>query len=236
MLPTLLGDVTARFGPLGFPVMPVSLPTVPVTATPRHRVSGLRKGERGWMAGIIDKLPVVPGEADSAAADAYLDALAMSLSDGKIIGTEAKQLAKLAGQAGMGSDQVRSLHHRFLEGMREVALADGIITTDEAKDLRAAAKALSEPDYIDDLVVTAEERPSAAKATAPKAARPRGPLTGIRVLVVDDVPDLEATLDEAGAALATNVTATVRCVIASDPDDRRVAKAHEMGIAVVAPD
>jgi DNA polymerase-3 subunit epsilon len=72
------------------------------TVRPVTRAVELRKGTDGWMHSLMARLPMSASDVDDAAAEVYLDALAEALADGKIIGEEAKYLAKLAGSAGMG--------------------------------------------------------------------------------------------------------------------------------------
>lgn len=122
---------------------------------PVTRAVALRKGTDGWMHSLMARLPMSAGDVDDATAEAYLDALAEVLADGKIVGDEAKTLAKLAGAAGMGGAQVASLNERFLETMRDAAFDDDVLTTAELRQLTAAAKALGVPTYFDDLTPVA---------------------------------------------------------------------------------
>ncbi|WP_324654025.1 PolC-type DNA polymerase III [Georgenia sp. H159] len=132
---------------------------------PVTRAVNLRKGQDGWMASLMSRLPLSASEVDDAAAAVYLETLGDVLEDGKIIGDEAKLLARIAGSAGMGAAQVAGLNERFLELMRDVALADDVLTKDELRQLNGAAGALGVPDYFDDL------SPSAADAApAPSQA------------------------------------------------------------------
>ncbi|QDB79593.1 hypothetical protein FE251_09570 [Georgenia wutianyii] len=121
---------------------------------PVTRAVSLRKGQDGWMSSLLARLPMSTQELDDAAAAAYLEVLGEALADGKIIGDEARALARIAGSAGMGAAQVAALNERFLELMREVALSDGVLTTTELRQLNRAADALSVSDYFDDLVPT----------------------------------------------------------------------------------
>lgn len=126
---------------------------------PRTRAVELRKGTDGWIASLLARLPMSAADVADADADRYLDALATVLEDGKIVGEEAKLLARLAGHAGMGAAQVAALNERFLEAMREAAFADDVLTPAELRTLTATAKALGVPGYFDDLVA---DRPAAA--------------------------------------------------------------------------
>ncbi|WP_166390525.1 exonuclease domain-containing protein [Nocardioides ochotonae] len=173
-----LGDVRAvsallpvMLGKLGSPVLYSADPLAWDLAPGRAgvplvtRAVALRKGADGWMQSLISRLPSTGTALDDAASEAYLDALSDVLADGKLIGDEAKLLAKLAGSAGMGAAEVLSLNHRFLDGLREVALADDVLTASELRQLHTAAKALSLPDYFGELRATAPE-PVTATVTA----------------------------------------------------------------------
>lgn len=140
---------------------------------PRHptpklvtRAVGLRKGTDGWMSSIVARLPQSAGDVDDALAQSYVDALGDALADGKIIGDEAKVLARIAGRGGLGGDQVRALNERFLETMREAAFADDILTAAEIADLTRTAAVLGMDGYFDDLTPTSSAPPSAGPSPA----------------------------------------------------------------------
>jgi DNA polymerase III epsilon subunit-like protein len=119
--------------------------------SPMTRASSLRKGTDGWMSSLLSRLPISTADVSDAAANEYLDVLSQVLEDGKIVGDEAKLLAKAAGRGGMGAEQVRSLNERFLEMMREAAFSDQILTVEELSVLKRAAAILAAPDYFEDL-------------------------------------------------------------------------------------
>lgn len=108
----------------------------------KTRVSNLSKGESGWMKNVMNKLPESSfGILDNVSFE-YLDQLSKSLSDSKITGDEAKVLAKLAGSAGLGSTQVKSLHKEFFASIEAIALADGVIDDAEKRKLEKIKKEL----------------------------------------------------------------------------------------------
>ena len=110
-----------------------ALPRVAGPPRLKPRASGLRKGTRGWMACLMERLPVsTVGVADPVMAAAYLDLLTAALADGKITGPEARALAELASRAGMSRAEVEGLHLATFQGMYQVADEDGVITTAEA--------------------------------------------------------------------------------------------------------
>lgn len=139
------------------------LPELDRAARPKTRAVELRKGTDGWLASMMARLPMSAADAREADVQRYLDALTLALADGRIVGGEAQQLARLAGSAGLGAAQVLAMHRRYLEHMRAVALEDAILTTAELRQLKAAASGLGLPDYFDDLRPTSPQDLLAAR-------------------------------------------------------------------------
>ncbi|MFG1801329.1 exonuclease domain-containing protein [Micromonospora carbonacea] len=222
LLTRLLADAPA----LRFPSAPVPLPRYPRHARPRTRVTGLRKGTDGWIQSLLGKLPYSTSDADPASAEAYLAAVGGALSDGKLTGVEAKALARLAGQSGMGAQQVRDLHHRYLDGLRDAALADDILTSTEYQQLVTAARLLGEPDYFADLTA-----PEAETTHRTRAVKQKGQRVWCSQSVSADARD---RLTQAGFVLASNLTRNVvaAVVAAADRDDAKVARARELAIPI----
>lgn len=170
LLPTMLDRYA---GPLTYHTGPPALPGLPVgVAAPRTRAVRLRKGADGWMASLMSRLPMSAAEATTAEADMYLSQLSAALEDGKLVGTEAQELARLAGSAGLGAAQVAALNERFLESMREAALDDHVVTAGEFRELRNAAAVLGVPDYFDDLQPASAAPPSEGAASTATAGVP----------------------------------------------------------------
>lgn len=161
LLPTMLHRCQ---GPLAYRTPAPTMPTPPRSvAGPKTRAPGLRKGADGWIASLMSRLPMSAAEATDAEAEAYLAALSQALEDGKLVGHEAKALAKLAGRAGMGAAQVAALNERFLESMRAAAFDDEVLTSAELNQLRSAADLLGSPGYFDDLRPTGPSAPEPAR-------------------------------------------------------------------------
>lgn len=155
----LLPQMTAKLRtPVLYPGSPQTWTSSNPTAGPLPLVTravSLRKGTDGWMHSLMARLPGSALAPDDAAAEAYIDALAEVLSDGRMTGEEAKLLAHLAGSAGMGGTEVLQLNQRFLDGLKTAALDDDILTSTELRQLNASAKALSLPNYFRELRPTA---------------------------------------------------------------------------------
>ena len=152
-LHTALGDVRAlaKILPklislvptISYPVGHSALPIVEVTGRQKTRVTNLRKGEKGWINSLLEKLPENGSELTSEIESDYLDLLGRVLADGKILGEEVKALSKLAGEAGLVRNQLNKLHESFIQQLKEQAEVDGDVVADELKAIEVAIKALS---------------------------------------------------------------------------------------------
>ncbi len=139
ILPTLLSAAPTIL----YPVVHSELPAIPVSGKQKTRVTNLKKGEKGWINSILEKLPESGSEASSELEFEYLELLEQVLADGKIIGDEAKALSKLAGEAGLGRKQLVKLHESFLSRVKSAAEADGNVDSAELKKIEQTIKSLN---------------------------------------------------------------------------------------------
>jgi DNA polymerase-3 subunit epsilon len=226
---TALGDVraTALLLPrllqsapvIRFPSPPVPLPRYQRLAGPRTRVTNLRKGDEGWMRSLLSKLPYSMSDHDPVGAQPYLDALAEELGEGKLTGRATRHLGRLAGRAGMGARQVAALHRRFLDGLRDVALADDVVTDGELAQLATVAELLDLPGYFGDIT-------------------PQGTVhykAGPRVWCGQAVPvQVRQRIQAAGYQVVANVSRGLSAAITVRPDQSaKAAKAAELGVRIL---
>ena len=139
VLPTLINQGTSILYPTGHSVLPQVAPS----GKQKTRVTNLKKGEKGWINSLLEKLPESGSSVTTEIESDYLDLLSQVLADGKIIGDEAKALSKLAGEAGLGRNQVVQLHESFIQQLRKQAEADGNVDAQELKQIENAIKSLS---------------------------------------------------------------------------------------------
>lgn len=152
-LHTALGDVRAlnkvlpilidQAATILYPTGHSTLPQVEPSGKQKTRVTNLRKGEKGWIHSLLEKLPESGSSVTTEIEIDYLELLGQVLADGKIIGDEAKALSKLAGEAGLGRTQVVQLHESFIQQLRNQAEADGKVDSIEMKQIENALKMLS---------------------------------------------------------------------------------------------
>lgn len=230
-LAKLIGEAPQPLSWLGPP--PTALPRLPRAGLIAPRAVALRKGTEGWLATLTARLPYMaysPQPRPDGLRD-YRALLAHALSDGRIVGEEASQLAVLAARAGLTQTTARQVHEEFLAEARARAEADGMVTSAELRELQRAAKELAASHLISDL----------EGAAAANRARSNGPLKGWRIMPVGESAAVTDVVDfavEHGAKAAVNLTKTVRLVVSDGAaeNDPRIARALAAGIDVVRPD
>ena len=137
MLSKLLPLLLKKSNKLSFPVELFISEIADFNGKLKTRVSNLKKGDDGWMANVLKKLPESGQSLTNEITVSYLEMLNLFLKDGKITGEEAKSLAKLAGSSGLGAEQVSKLHKDYFESIEKIALEDGVITPAEKKKMES---------------------------------------------------------------------------------------------------
>jgi DNA polymerase-3 subunit epsilon len=135
MLSKLLPVLIAKSQPLKFTVPLLASSGTAYSGRLKTRVSNLSKGESGWMANVIKKLPESGLSLSDSVITSYTEMLSQFLSDGKIIGEEAKALAKIAGSSGLGAEQLKKIHQDYFDSFEKTALEDGVLSEAEKKQL-----------------------------------------------------------------------------------------------------
>lgn len=136
LLSKLLPILLDKSKPLKFTTSLKTFASEPTNLKLLTRVSNLKKGDQGWLANMIRKLPESGQELTDEITIRYTELLSQCLSDGKITGEEAKQLSKVAGASGLGASQVRRIHADYIAGIEKLALSDGKITDAENKQIK----------------------------------------------------------------------------------------------------
>lgn len=136
LLSKLLPILLDKSKPLKFTTSLKTFASEPTNLKLLTRVSNLKKGDQGWLANMIRKLPESGQELTDEITIRYTELLSQCLSDGKITGEEAKQLSKVAGASGLGASQVRRIHADYVAGIEKLALSDGKITDAENKQIK----------------------------------------------------------------------------------------------------
>lgn len=102
----------------------------------------------------------IPVDAADPAAAVYLDMLTRVMEDGLISTGEYSRLEAIAEVAHLSTERVAALHAAYLAAARAEALADGVISDDERRELAQIATILDQPmpEITDTPVIASAER------------------------------------------------------------------------------
>ncbi len=193
------------------------------------RQAGCERRPDEWLDRIVAQLP----RADNATADSYLEVLSRALLDNYLSAHEQESLVALAGDLGLSREQVRELHESYLRAMGVVALADGVVTADERRDLERVAASLGLGPGSLASALSPEPEPQLSAAIAVLRLEPgdRIVITGETKRSREDWIDalVDAGLEHGG------ITKKTRVVVAADPDTRsgKAQKARAYGVPVI---
>lgn len=184
-----------------------------------------------WLDQIVSRMPRV----NDIAEDSYLELLSRALVDQHLSAHEQATLVCLAADLGLGLEQMRNLHERYLSAMGAVALEDGVLTEQEQRDLERVAACLG-------LGTEAVARSLIRTDSCPRAALRSIQLQlGDRVVITGETKrprdEWIASLFAAGLEHG-GVTKATRVLVAADPDSLsgKAQKARTYGIPIVTED
>lgn len=208
-----------------------ALPTVQM----RRRSSSHERRPDAWLDRIVSRMPRV----GDAAADSYLEVLGDALVDRYLSVHEQTALLLLAEDLGLGWEQVRELHVQYLEAMATVALQDGVVTSEERRDLDqvAASLGLAASDVGRALAAGGMPNPKAGPSS-PTPLRSIELRAGDRIVITGDTRRtreewierlIDAGLEHGG------VTTGTRVLVAADPDSLsgKAKKARDYGVPII---
>lgn len=197
----------------------------------RRGVSGTRNTH--FLARILDRLPQ---SAQPARAEPYLALLDQALLDHHISAAEADALVETATSLGLSRSDLDRLHRGYLAGLAHAALADGVVTDDERRELDLVADLLLLPR------AAVEDALSQAASSAPAPVTRFELRPGDLVVFTGEMDggreEWERRARQAGYVPHGNVTKKVRLLVAADPDtlSSKARKARAYGIPIVTPD
>ena len=216
---------------------PVDLPVAELaglsggTTATLHNRSDIPQANAGtWLNRLATGLPVV-GDED---ADAYLDLLTTAMLDRHLSVHEIDALTACATELGLGQEQVRDLHTRFVRQLAVLAWADGIVTPEESDELYFVAGAL---DVFGAEVSRLLETPATGTDAVPVSGLHLVP--GDRVTFTGETEIPRAVWEARATAAGLDVGGVTRksvLLVAADPDSfsRKAEKARSLGVPVVS--
>ena len=224
-------------------------PEVETLSGPLPRADARRKAllQESLIGGLVSRLPLVGESAESSSYQALLEQV---LEDRRVTRDEAAALRDLAQTCGLGQETVTRIHAAYLEGAVKVALADGVVTERERRELEEFAVLLGqEPALVEQLIRAGAEPGSvvvAAAADRPDSCAERGSLRGRTVCFTGELhgtlggspisrETAQCLATNAGLIVAKSVTKRLDLLVVSDPNSQsaKARKAREYGTRVI---
>ncbi len=177
---------------------------------------------------------------------AYLALIDRVLEDRVIDAREEDALVDAALNWRLSAAQLDTAHREYLHNLAVLALADGVVSDAERRDLHAVARLLGQDDSrLDDVLETAALQLASAdpgRATATEDSQLRGQrvcFTGEIQSTIDGRPlsrEVAETLaTQAGLAVANSVTKKLDILVAADPHTQssKAKKARQYGVRIL---
>lgn len=209
----------------------------------REGASAAAADERAYLTRLVNRLPIATASVDTQPDGLveYLDLLDQCLTDRLLTADEAEGLLKLATDWGMTRDEVQTAHEAYLADLAQAALADGVVSEAERKDLLAVAAWLGlSPEAVDSAL-------SSASTGSVIDLAERGSLEGKRVCFTGELcctlagepitrEHAEHLAERSGLVVLPNVTKRLDMLVVADPrtQSTKARKAREYGIEIVA--
>jgi DNA polymerase-3 subunit epsilon len=253
----LFADLVRRLNVSSLPVQGLSTFRSPVPAMPSGRVFSRTEAQRprrneSFVSSLSQRLQHLPAgvvDAPEGAVLAYADLLDRAIEDRVLTVAEMHELASTAEQWGLGLGDVFEIHRSYLTSLAALALADGVLTAQEANDLERVCDLLGvERATLRSLIEAATAAVRRASPTnASSGGHARHELVGRSVCftgaccsTIDGrrVTRAEAELlaVAAGLVVSANVTKKLDVLVVADPETQsgKAKKARQYGTRIMA--
>lgn len=241
---SLLARQLRNLPPISWPVVGASTKR-PVT---RNEARRRRAEPPTYLQRILAKAGdrLVPCT-DDAALLAYSAILTRAMEDRQVDDTDAEALCEVASDWGLDRNQVIACHREYLLQLAAAALADGIISDSERRDILLASRLLGEcAGSIDNMLDEAAAIVEAAGAGVEKSIGAENSLVGRSVCFTGELQCLyhgepisrkqaESLAEKAGLFVAGSVTKKLDLLVVADPltQSGKAAKARRYGVRIL---
>lgn len=217
-----------------------ALPTV--RQQRRAQVRGaLGRRRADFMSRIVAARPDAPSAEGAEHLDAYLALLDRILRDRVIDDAEQTELTGLVDEWGLGHVDLVQAHRAYLEGLVQVAWADGVLTGPEREDLERVADLLAvDRGDLERMIAAARRSPCAAPSPVTRIGEGKtvcltGAFEGPRGGGMSRA-EVEALAVQAGFRVLNGVTKKLDLLVVADPNTKsgKAKKARSYGTEIVA--
>lgn len=227
----------------------VSWPDVTPLHTPcysRERSQSLLKEPPRFLQRLVSKIHH-DIDADTPNVIAYLALIDRMLEDRTIDADEENMLVEAALEWKLTSSQISEAHKNYIHSLAVIALADGVVSDAERRDLHVVARLLGQDDLmLDDVLKSAAAQLAKAKPCSLEESTDND-LSGKRVCFTGELQSTingqeitrdiaEALAEQAGLIIANSVTKALDILVVADPNTQsgKAKKARDYGIRILS--
>ncbi|MBX7104610.1 MAG: 3'-5' exoribonuclease [Gemmataceae bacterium] len=178
---------------------------------------------------------------------AYGALLDRVLEDRRVDSAEADALVEMANRWGLNRNQIVAAHRDYLLQLAIAAVADGVVTDSERRDLKMVAKLLGQPsEELDQVLTEAASRIAEVGGAKKSPASANESLAGKRVCFTGELQctcdgtlisrdKAEALATAAGLVPVGNVSKKLDLLVLADPNSQsgKAKKARDLGVRII---
>lgn len=232
-------------------LMPIQWPAIPRTAKqPITRDESRRRQTEPptFLQRLLGRMHTgAEPIATEGAVMAYAALLDRVLEDRHVNESEADALVEMASKWGLSSEQISSTHREYVNQLAIAAVADGVATDAERRDLELVARLLGqEKRDLDQVLQEAAAKVGSSPLSRPPTAPPEASLTGKRVCFTGELQSrhngqriareiAEELATKAGLIVVNSVTKKLDLLVLADPHSQsgKAKKARQYGIRIM---
>jgi DNA polymerase III subunit epsilon len=208
----------------------------------RDVANAIRDANTSYLAQLVPRLPVAAGVGTPPAFGRYYSLLDRVLEDRRVCEVERAEIERLAEEWGLTSREARDAHVAYVTRLVAQAVADGVVTPAEKRDLEEVSialgvesgilEALLNPDHLALPAVRATPPCSLAGRTVCFTGELRSSIGGQRITK----ERAEQLATNAGLFVLRGVTKKLEILVLADPDTQsgKARKARDYGTRLMA--
>ncbi len=221
----------------------VAWPSIAITAQPlqRYDAAARRDAAPSYIGTLVARLPAHRDV--SPETTAYMDLLDRALEDRRITESEAHSLIELASMAGLSQANVVAAHETYLHDVVSMALADGVISDSEQRDLDEVRRALGiDAGAFEQSLQRGrvDPQPAVARSVSEDLQGKTICFTGTLHCAIDgervDRAAAEILATNAGLVTRRSVSKKLDILVLADPDSMsgKARKARQLGVRLMS--
>jgi DNA polymerase-3 subunit epsilon len=231
-------------------IAPIAWPELPLSSKPPlTRLDARRRqcAPPSYLQRLLALTRAEPGKADDGATVAYKALLDRVLEDRRVEECEVDALLETAAAWGLDGPQLVLVHESYLSDLATAALADGVVTSTERRDLEHVARLLGlEHMNLESLLCQAAANPATPRLLIAEGVISQTSLAGKSVCFTGELccnfageplsrPRAEELAAGAGLVIANSVTKSLDILVVADPltQSGKAKKARQYDVRIM---